>query len=65
MSLSLLVPWFPPNKTARVGLIQVRVKIALGEGLVPVTKGEDHVPIITNNESHTVLINALILLLFC
>ncbi len=44
VSLSLLVPSYPPNKTAFVGLIQVRVKAALGEGRVPVIKGEVHVP---------------------
>ncbi len=35
---------YPPNKTAWVGLTQVSVKPALGEGLVPVIKGVDHVP---------------------
>ncbi len=44
VSLKWLVPSYPPNKTAWVGLIPVRVKPALGEGRVPVIKGEDHVP---------------------
>ncbi len=41
--LSLLVPFHPPNITACVQLIPVRVKRDLGEGLVPVTNGEAHV----------------------
>ncbi len=44
VSLSSLVPSYPPNKTACVGLIQVNVKADLGEGLFPVISGEDHVP---------------------
>ncbi len=44
VSLSILVPFHPPNKTACVGLMQVTVKPHLGEGLLPVIKGEDHVP---------------------
>ncbi len=44
VSLSLLESFHPPNKTAWVGLILVSVKFDLGEGLVPVIDGEDHVP---------------------
>ncbi len=44
VSLKSLVPSHPPNKTACVGLMQVTVKPDLGEGLLPVIKGEDHVP---------------------
>ena len=53
MSLRSLVPSHPPNKTACVGLMQVTVKPDLGEGLLPVIKGEDHVP---NKNSNVIFI---------